>query len=66
MKKLFVVAMTAALALTAAGAPAFAQDETITVEGVTFLDRNGNQSFDHGRDHPRDRSRCLGGDHFYP
>lgn len=48
MKKTLTVAMTAGFVLTATGAPAFAQDETITVEGVIFLDRNGNEAYDAG------------------
>lgn len=49
MKKLFAVATTAALALTAVGAPAFAQDEAkISIEGLAWLDRNGNRAHDQG------------------
>src|SRR5689334_25060749 len=40
--------MTAALVLPAAATSAVAQDETITVEGVIFLDRNGNEKYDEG------------------
>ncbi|MEU0877628.1 LPXTG cell wall anchor domain-containing protein [Lentzea sp. NPDC005914] len=48
MKKHLAVATTAAFLLAGAGLPAAAQDETITVEGVIFLDRNGNESYDAG------------------
>ncbi|GGU19430.1 hypothetical protein [Lentzea flava] len=48
MKKQFAVTLTAAFLLAGAGLPAAAQDETITVEGVIFLDRNGNEAYDAG------------------
>ncbi|WP_330271939.1 hypothetical protein OG205_33635 [Lentzea sp. NBC_00516] len=48
MKNVFAVTLTAALVLAATGAPAFAQDETITVEGLVYLDRNANRTFDAG------------------
>lgn len=49
MKNVIAVATTAALALTAAGAPAFAQDEAkISIEGLVWLDRNGNRVHDQG------------------
>ncbi|MGW6443882.1 LPXTG cell wall anchor domain-containing protein [Lentzea sp. NPDC055074] len=48
MKKRFTVATTAALVLSATGAPALAQDETISITGRVFLDRNGNGTFDEG------------------
>jgi hypothetical protein len=48
VKKFLTVATTAALVLTATGAPAFAQDETIKVEGLVFLDRNLDRVFDAG------------------
>ncbi|GAB2826206.1 LPXTG cell wall anchor domain-containing protein [Lentzea nigeriaca] len=47
MKNFCAVAMTAALVLSA-GAPALAQDEKITVEGLFFFDRNGNNVYDTG------------------
>ncbi|MCR3746880.1 SdrD B-like domain-containing protein [Lentzea californiensis] len=48
MRKTFAVATTAALVLTATGAPALAQDETISITGRVFLDHNGNGTFDAG------------------
>jgi LPXTG-motif cell wall-anchored protein len=48
VKKFFAVAMTAALVLPAVATSAAAQDETITVEGVVFFDRNENSAFDPG------------------
>ncbi|PWK90518.1 LPXTG-motif cell wall-anchored protein [Lentzea atacamensis] len=48
MKKQCAVAITAAFLLAGAALPASAQDETITVEGVIFLDRNGNEAYDAG------------------
>ncbi|MEU3646536.1 hypothetical protein AB0E59_24370 [Lentzea sp. NPDC034063] len=48
MRNVFAVTLTAALVLAATGAPAFAQDETITVEGLVYLDRNANRTFDAG------------------
>ena len=48
MKNVFAVTLTAARVLAATGAPAFAQDETITVEGLVYLDRNANRTFDAG------------------
>lgn len=48
MKKQLAVAMTAAFLLAGAGLPASAQDETITVEGVIFLDHNSNEKYDQG------------------
>ncbi|WP_329788532.1 hypothetical protein V1227_28940 [Lentzea sp. DG1S-22] len=48
MKKLFAVAMTAALALPVTATSAAAQGETITVEGLFFLDRNGDNLFSEG------------------
>ncbi|MDX8144312.1 hypothetical protein SK854_19505 [Lentzea sp. BCCO 10_0061] len=48
MKKFFAVAMTAALALPAVATSAAAQDETITVEGLFYLDRNGDNTFNEG------------------
>ncbi|SDF57384.1 hypothetical protein SAMN05216553_102128 [Lentzea fradiae] len=46
MKKHFAVALTAALVLPAT--PAAAQDETITIGGLVYLDRNVNRVFDEG------------------
>ena len=46
MKKFFAVAMTAALVLPAAATSAAAQDEKITIEGLVWLDRNGDKKFD--------------------
>jgi hypothetical protein len=48
VKKQLAVSMTAAFLLAGAGLPASAQDETITVEGTVFLDRNSNQALDAG------------------
>ncbi|MEU5235017.1 hypothetical protein AB0G82_38180 [Streptomyces anulatus] len=48
MKKLFAVTMTAALALPAVATTAAAENETITIEGANFLDRNANGKFDEG------------------
>ncbi|MEV6719079.1 SdrD B-like domain-containing protein [Lentzea sp. NPDC051208] len=48
MRNTFAVATTAALVLTATGAPALAQDETISITGRVFVDRNGNGTFDEG------------------
>jgi hypothetical protein len=48
VKKIFAVAMTAALVLPAVATSAAAQDETITVEGLFFLDRNGDNAFNEG------------------
>ncbi|WP_329788533.1 SdrD B-like domain-containing protein [Lentzea sp. DG1S-22] len=48
MKKVFAVAMTAALALPVAATTAAAQDETISIEGRVYLDRNGNSRYDEG------------------
>lgn len=48
MKKLFAVTTTAALVLTAAAAPAVAQDEKITVEGLIYIDRDGDRVYDQG------------------
>ncbi|MFI6098510.1 LPXTG cell wall anchor domain-containing protein [Lentzea sp. NPDC051213] len=48
MKNVFAVATTAALVLTAAGAPAFAQDEKISIEGLLYLDRNGSRAHEPG------------------
>jgi hypothetical protein len=48
VKNVFAVTMTAALVLTAAGTPAFAQDETITVEGLFYIDRNGDNAYNAG------------------
>ncbi|WP_086661372.1 hypothetical protein [Lentzea kentuckyensis] len=48
MRKFFAVAMTAALVLHVAATSAAAQDETITVEGLVYLDRNANRTFDAG------------------
>ncbi|MDX3657591.1 hypothetical protein PV646_09775 [Streptomyces sp. ID05-26A] len=48
MRNTFAVATTAALVLTATGAPALAQDETISITGRVFLDHNGNNTFDEG------------------
>ncbi|MET9226738.1 hypothetical protein [Lentzea sp. NPDC003310] len=48
MKKLFAVTMTAVLALPVAATSAAAANETITIEGANFLDRNGNGKFDEG------------------
>ncbi|RAS68256.1 LPXTG-motif cell wall-anchored protein [Lentzea atacamensis] len=48
MKKQLAVATTAALVLTTMGAPALAQDEKITVEGLFYFDRNGNKVHDEG------------------
>ncbi|NKE55606.1 LPXTG cell wall anchor domain-containing protein [Lentzea sp. PSKA42] len=48
MKNVFAVATTAALVLTAAGTPAFAQDEKIAIEGLLYLDRNGSRAHDAG------------------
>ncbi|MEV6240666.1 hypothetical protein [Lentzea sp. NPDC051838] len=48
MQKVFAVAMTAALVLPVVATSAAAQDETITVEGVIFLDRNFNEKYDAG------------------
>jgi hypothetical protein len=46
VKKFFAVAMTAALVLPAAATSAVAQDEKITIEGLVWLDRNGDKKFD--------------------
>jgi hypothetical protein len=48
VRNTFAVATTAALVLTATGAPALAQDETISITGRVFVDRNGNGTFDEG------------------
>ncbi|MET9226739.1 LPXTG cell wall anchor domain-containing protein [Lentzea sp. NPDC003310] len=48
MRNTFAVATTAALVLTATGTPALAQDETISITGRVFVDRNGNGVFDEG------------------
>ncbi|WP_394614907.1 hypothetical protein JNUCC0626_34435 [Lentzea sp. JNUCC 0626] len=48
MKKFCAVAMTAALALPVLATAAGAQEETITVEGLFFLDRNGDNVFTEG------------------
>ncbi|GHH36113.1 hypothetical protein [Lentzea cavernae] len=48
MKKFCAVAMTAALVLPVVATSAAAQDETITVEGLFFLDRNGDNVFNEG------------------
>ncbi|RDI29698.1 LPXTG cell wall anchor domain-containing protein [Lentzea flaviverrucosa] len=48
MKKFLVVTTTAALALLPAATAAAAQDETITVEGLFFVDRNGDNVFNAG------------------
>ncbi|MFD4641221.1 LPXTG cell wall anchor domain-containing protein [Lentzea sp. NPDC058436] len=48
MKKIFAVAMTAAFVLPAAATSAAAQDETITVEGLFYIDRNGDNAFNEG------------------
>ncbi|MCX2948329.1 hypothetical protein [Lentzea sp. NEAU-D7] len=48
MRNTFAVATTAALVLTATGAPALAQDETISITGRVFVDHNGNGTFDEG------------------
>jgi hypothetical protein len=49
VKNVIAVATTAALALTATGAPALAQDDAkISIEGLAWLDRNGNRAHDQG------------------
>lgn len=48
MKKFFAVAMTAALVLPVAATSAAAQGETITVEGLFYIDRNGDNTFNAG------------------
>ncbi|NGY62003.1 hypothetical protein G7043_24030 [Lentzea sp. NEAU-D13] len=48
MKKHLAVVLTAGLALTAAGTPALAQEDKITIEGLFFLDRNGDNTFTEG------------------
>ncbi|MGW6935313.1 hypothetical protein ACWGE0_35000 [Lentzea sp. NPDC054927] len=48
MKKVFAVAMTAALVLPVAATSAAAQNEKITIEGLFFLDRNGDNAFNEG------------------
>jgi LPXTG-motif cell wall-anchored protein len=48
VKKLYAVALATAVALPAAGVPAAAQDETITVEGVVFLDHDRNEAYTAG------------------
>jgi hypothetical protein len=45
VKKLFAVALTAGLALTTAATSAAAQNEKITIEGLFFLDRNGDNTY---------------------
>ncbi|MFS8104815.1 MSCRAMM family adhesin SdrC [Lentzea alba] len=46
MKKLCAVTLTAAIVLPAVGVPAAAQDDKITVEGLVWLDRNGDKKQD--------------------
>ncbi len=46
MRRFFAVATTAALALITAGLPAAAQDDKITIEGLIFLDRDGDRVHD--------------------
>ena len=48
MSKIFAVVMTAAFALPAVATAAAAQDETITVEGLFYIDRNGDNAFNAG------------------
>lgn len=48
MKKQFAVATTAALVLTAIGAPALAQSEKMNIEGLVYFDRNGDNTYDAG------------------
>ena len=49
MKKVCVVTMTAALVLTATGAPAAAQrDGMINISGLIYMDRNGDNAYDAG------------------
>ncbi|SER34583.1 hypothetical protein [Lentzea albida] len=48
MKKFFAVAMTAAFVLPSAAVSAAAQGETITVEGLFYIDRNGDNAFTAG------------------
>ncbi|RDI29697.1 SdrD B-like domain-containing protein [Lentzea flaviverrucosa] len=43
MKKLFAVTTTAAFVLTSVGAPAFAQEDEISIGGLVWLDRNGDR-----------------------
>lgn len=48
MKKFFAVATTAALVLTASGVSAAAQDDKTVIEGLVFIDRDGDGSYDAG------------------
>ncbi len=48
VKKLFAVVLTAGLALPTVATTAAAQDETITIEGLVYLDRNANRKPDAG------------------
>ncbi|MGW6443881.1 SdrD B-like domain-containing protein [Lentzea sp. NPDC055074] len=43
MKKLFAVTTTAAFVLSAAGTPALAQEEKVSISGLVWLDRNGDK-----------------------